>query len=383
MRNEPMTFNDFIDQTKNNIMDYLPESYQDASVNVVEVQKMNTTYMGLQIRKPDEIIAPSIDMNHFYEEYCNGKSMEMVMTELAAMTDQIPPEVEVPDFGNYDRIKEQLFIRICDIEQNKDYLADKPYQEVDGLATTVHMYIGDAESLSSGIMSTTVSYDMMNQLGVSKEQLFADAIENSEKMFPARYQSLSSVLMGMMPPELQGSDMEAEFSYGVGNEMMILTNQQSLMGASAMMYPDMLDGIAKDMNSNLFILPSSLHEVIIIPDTGDRDYTELEEMVQLINAEQVAPNDRLSDHVYHYDISDRTLERASTYEMRKEQERVGDRTDRAERGRADIRSDREHGAPGKERDAKQSVLGRLDEKKAHVASQPKHETKNRSNELSM
>ena len=240
MRNEPMTFNDFIDQTKNNIMDYLPESYQDASVNVVEVQKMNTTYMGLQIRKPDEIIAPSIDMNHFYEEYCNGKSMEMVMTELAAMTDQIPPEVEVPDFGNYDRIKEQLFIRICDIEQNKDYLADKPYQEVDGLATTVHMYIGDAESLSSGIMSTTVSYDMMNQLGVSKEQLFADAIENSEKMFPARYQSLSSVLMGMMPPELQGSDMEAEFSYGVGNEMMILTNQQSLMGASAMMLSQLL-----------------------------------------------------------------------------------------------------------------------------------------------
>ena len=78
-----------------------------------------------------------------------------------------------------------------------------------------------------------------------------------------------------------------------------------------------MEQAAEQVGGDFFVLPSSIHEVLMIPDDGKADYRELEAMVQSINETQVAPADRLSDHVYHYDQKDRVFELADKTAARK------------------------------------------------------------------
>lgn len=72
----------------------------------------------------------------------------------------------------------------------------------------------------------------------------------------------------------------------------------------------MMDAICEKIGSNFFILPSSLHEVLIVPASKNMDLSELEDMVREVNATQVAPPDKLSDSVYRYDREHRTIKLA-------------------------------------------------------------------------
>ena len=103
---------------------------------------------------------------------------------------------------------------------------------------------------------------------------------------------------------------------------LVLTNEQALYGAGSLFYPQMMDQIADRMGSNYFVLPSSIHETLILVDNGDVDREALESMVQEINGMAVAPEDRLSDHVYHYDAEEHIFEKAETYENRMEQKEI-------------------------------------------------------------
>lgn len=80
-----------------------------------------------------------------------------------------------------------------------------------------------------------------------------------------------------------------------------------------------MDQIGEGFQGDFFILPSSTHETLVIPDNGAFDYRVLEDMVQTINENEVAPEERLSDHVYHYDVKDRVFERADKFEERQKE----------------------------------------------------------------
>lgn len=101
--------------------------------------------------------------------------------------------------------------------------------------------------------------------------------------------------------------------------MFIITNPQTVDGAGVIFYPEVMDQIGEGFQGNFFILPSSTHETLVIPDNGAFDYRVLEDMVQTINENEVAPEERLSDHVYHYDVKDRVFERADKFEERQKE----------------------------------------------------------------
>ena len=131
--------------------------------------------------------------------------------------------------------------------------------------------------LSCGRMTSVVTNQMMEGFGVSQEQLHQDAVENAAVLHPASLRSMQEVMASMM-----GMEMAAE-----------------------------------QMGGDFFVLPSSIHEVLLLPDDGNADFHELEAMVQSINEAEVAPADRLSDNVYHYDKTDRVFELAEKTAGRK------------------------------------------------------------------
>lgn len=313
-----MTFEQFQEEVKGRIRDFLPEEYAEADIQVMDTHKLNHTYPALIVRREGEAAAPSIDLSQFFEMSENGHSMEEILKNIAEGAQQRADHFDPELFSDYSRIKDKLFIRISDADVNKELLSDIPHRNINGLAVTCHIMV---EISDGNVGSVMVNNDMLRSLDVSFDEIFQEAMENSPEILPPSIQSMEDVL-GRLAGFGFGREVPREFESQLdaidfkNDLMVVLTNRESVNGASAILYPDILHRIGERAGSNLFILPSSVHEVILVADNGSMKLPELSAMVKEINWTQIAPKDRLSDTVYHYDTKARLLEKGSDYEAR-------------------------------------------------------------------
>ena len=122
--------------------------------------------------------------------------------------------------------------------------------------------------------------------------------------------------------------------------------------AGVLAYQNFMDQAAERAGGDFFILPSSIHEILIVPDNGEMGLKDLEAMVKEVNATQVAPADKLTDSVYHYDSQAKIFELGEKFVARQAEKEA------------------EHA----EEKGEKSVLGDLKAKKEEVAKTPKKET---------
>ena len=128
---------------------------------------------------------------------------------------------------------------------------------------------------------------------------------------PASMRTMAEVMAQMMGMSVEDFPMDMS-----GPQMYVVTNEEGFHGAAAAFYPDFMDNAAKELGGNFFILPSSVHEMLFLPDDGHMNVSELRDMVTSINASEVAPADRLTDSVYHYDAEARVFELGESWEAR-------------------------------------------------------------------
>lgn len=416
MSEKRLNFNEFVDAVKDSIKDYLPEQFQDAEVKVEPLQKLNTAYLGLQVRREDQTVVPNINLNAMFAQYQQeGRSMEAMLTAIAEQV-QLSPEMQTEWLKDYSQVKNHLFIRVSDAKENEAFLAMSPHKEVDGLAISYHIAF---EGLHGVEASTPVTYKMMEMFGVTEEQLHTDALESSQRLYPVKFRSMNEIMAEMMGGI--DADMMPMMEPQDGPQLMVLTNMQGIHGASALFYPGQLETIARQIGSDFFVLPSSVHETLILADDGTTEPDSLQFMVREINQSTVAPEDRLSDFVYHYDAQDHVLERAETFAERMaqkeqeaekaspEEEKAGGPHSEPDKGSSEPDSEQKENSEGKEtrpdpersgrredgkasretergesgRKERRSVLGRLNEKKDQVRSQPKKSGPNRAQEASI
>ena len=140
---------------------------------------------------------------------------------------------------------------------------------------------------------------------------------------------MNAVMTDMMVPQIMSDyGVDREEAIKMVNDMVptddklfVLTNNQKLNGAAALLDEKMMEQIAERVGNDFYILPSSVHEVLIVPKEAGMDFKDLEAMVQEVNATQVAPQDKLSDHVYQYDNETREVfraDRAEEHQQKKE-----------------------------------------------------------------
>ena len=322
-----MEFNQFVDEVKGGIKLFLPREYENAQIRIEEVRKLNENYLGITVLKENQIMAPTFNLNQLYEMYQSNPevSMESIMKNITGVMLDSPKQFDLKNITEYENAKDKLFIRVSSAERNQEILQKVPHQMREDLAITYHLAISIDDI---GVGSTTITNDILKRYGISEEQLHADAMENSPNVRP-----IHVMVMGSMIEQLMGMGSEtilkdesvqsiAEvISNGMGSEnpMFIVTNSQTVGGAGVIFYPEVMDQIGEGFQGNFFILPSSTHETLVIPDNGAFDYRVLEDMVQTINENEVAPEERLSDHVYHYDVKDRVFERADKFEERQKE----------------------------------------------------------------
>ena len=175
-----MDFEKFIEEVKSRIKDFLPEKYADAEIYVHEQKKINSQYTGLTVVGKN-IANPTINLEAFHGEYENGKLMEDVLYDIAKIIQMEGPQVDVSRLSDYDKIKDQLFIRVCNSKENRGLLKNVPHVEIEDMAVTCHILV--SKDLR-GIASTPVTNDMLKMYGIREEQLFDNALESSPKVNP-------------------------------------------------------------------------------------------------------------------------------------------------------------------------------------------------------
>lgn len=338
-----MKFQEFEKYAVNHIKDYLPEDYQDAEVKTNESVKANESYNMLNVIKGPNVPSPSINLDEQYKKLQAGHTIESVMLDMAERVQMdVKDTVQVSETGsvingidlnNYESVKPHLFVRLSRPERAAKLEGKAPVDQVADLTMTYHIHIGSPDG---GMSNAMITNELLTNLGVSKEQLHKDAIDNTYDVLGMRLGTLADVV----DSDLQ---MPAKDSY------LFLTSEAGVNGASLMVaqLPDHIEGMTfldyalKEVNceelaesmragnldadcevNGFYVIPSSIHEVILIPDHGqDIDIDELQSMIQNVNQMIVDPTDRLSDEPYHWN-EDRGLELAETYLEAREAERL-------------------------------------------------------------
>lgn len=299
---------EFAEYIKAHIKDYLPPEYQDAMISADTVIKSNDRVLtGLTILKNGERAAPTIYLEPFAEQVEAGRSMPSVLRQIAeiqtAYKDQVP--MELSELENYETVHSMLSIQMCDPETNREYLKNKPYIPFGELAAFYRIQIAADHE---GIASVAVTENLLQSWGITKEQLHKDAVQAENARAPVCFYDMEDLLFG--GSEHPDNLFQRTEPLNIGfTPMYVLTNQSKTNGAGVLVQDGVLEKVGGLIGSDFYVLPSSIHEVLIVPDNGNMQLAELEDMVLEVNATQVAPEDRLSDKVQHYDRETKMLGR--------------------------------------------------------------------------
>ena len=295
-----MNRNDFLDFFLEKVIDVLPPDCKEVQLDIHEVRKATESYTGIIIHHQNYFAGPVLNLEPVLELFEKGMPPHEIAERYASATAKVISEMYRDKSYNrfegvdkwvniYDLAKSHLFIRLSNYEKNEEFFKTVPYQMFADLAVTCHLLVDKNEQ---GMASATVTKTMLDQFQIPEEQLFMDAIENSQKLFPADVQLLADVL-GMKNDH--------------GNKMTVISNNVHINGAAAILYPEVQNKLSRLMG-DYYILPSSIHEVIALPDDGTINCKDLLQTVKTANQFQVDRSDILSDHVYTYNSEDKTVD---------------------------------------------------------------------------
>ena len=336
-----MNFNEFVNEVKGNIKLFLPKDYENAEVSTMECHKLNRAYTGLMVRKEGEMLTPTINLNQLYEAYKAQPSvtMETVCRKIADIVLEAPIQVDLKAILNYENVKDKLFIRVSSAEANKEVLEIVPHQLKD-LAITYHVAVGKDQD---GLSSMLITNEMMKEYGVTQEQIHEDAMKSSPRVMVPEVSSIGVLIdeiyqknILMLTPDEREMLLETLQESSEMPTFFVVTNTERVNGAGVIFYPEFMDNMGELLGNNFFILPSSIHQMLILPDDGQVDAEMLRDMVKEVNATQVAPAERLTNDVYHFDTKDHVFEKADRFtERQKEKEAQAAKTEKVGKEQAD------------------------------------------------
>lgn len=284
-----MNFEEFKAWVKENITS---KDWKETSQVEISVVKKNNgvSKAGLFIRENGQDVSPILYLDDYYIHYQNGELLENVIRNIRADYDKKVQmaAVKIPNLQEFENIRGRVIYRLVNYEKNKEILEDCPHIRLYDLAVTFR-WVARIDDV--GVSTSLITNKQVKEWGVSVNDLVLTARQNTPRLFPAQIIDMEEMLAGMVSFILYPSAIP----------MYILTNEQELNGASALLYGDILKDFANKKGADMYILPSSIHEVIMIPADRIDDPKKLSSMVHEANTTVVSTGDVLSDSVYYYD----------------------------------------------------------------------------------
>ncbi|MDE6253059.1 MAG: hypothetical protein K2M78_10555 [Lachnospiraceae bacterium] len=295
-----MDYEMFKEVVKESFLSYMPGSYRGMEVRVDPVNKVNRTLDGLSLLAKNEetMISPTLYINDMYEKYSSTGDLQATLREAAEAMDEVFKEAPTPSL-DMNTAKDNIIFQLVNTMQNEDMLKNLPHREFQDLSIIYRWVVGVDQR---GLSSTVINNNLAKSLGMGEEELFKAAAENTRRILPPVVQSMNEVIMEMFMADGMPKELAEQM---IGEQvpemtMWVISNERKIDGAASMLYEDKLHNLAEKVGTDLYILPSSVHEVIAVSvEMGEPE--ELARMVSEVNMDQVDLSERLSNQVYHYD----------------------------------------------------------------------------------
>lgn len=289
----------FADKVERSLQEYFGP---DAGVSKQMIRKNNGIILhGITVSPRTNNVAPTLYMEDFYTAFVNGVPYSEIISRMIIIYDENRQreEMDVEFFTDYERVKTRLGYKLINYKMNKQLLEEVPHEKFLDLAIICYCVIVN-EQIGNG--SILIHKEHLNIWKIDQKELFADAKRNMPRIFKAEWQNMVDVMFEMLGnknPELPSLPLE-ELRL-VKPQMYVLGNNNRLFGAASILYENVLDQIVKEMKcSDIYILPSSIHEVILMGREEGCNEENLSKMVQEINQTELLPDEILSNHAYLY-----------------------------------------------------------------------------------
>lgn len=302
---------------------YLPREYQDIECHVIEPKMNGVPHVGINVRMPGSDGSSTVYVESFFDEIRRGAPLEEVLKGIAKNVAEIMPDRVLPagfDVKDYNSVKDYLRVTLVNTKANRAMLMEHPHMGMEDLSVVIKMELPRTEDGRQP--EAGVSNKLASCWGIGKEELFLKAMENTIKEYPPALMEMNEAVYWQAGDVMPENLLEANQLPVTDCPMYVITNQRTYNGAVAMLYPEVLDRMCDLFSKGYYILPSSIHDLVIVPKNADMTPGELGEMVRDINKNMVEREEVLSDHIYEYDRDKRRLCRVpESMDKRREAER--------------------------------------------------------------
>lgn len=277
---------------------------KNIEVKVSKVSKNNGIMLtGLNLLKKGDSVAPTFYLEDYYKEYENGKPLALCVDEMIDIYNRVgvPDNIDLDEFENYDKVKNRLAIRLINAQNNKEMLEDMPHKYFADLAVVCQILY---EMPMHSMGSVLVHNNHIVMWGKSADEVIFDACQNALTANSMRICGIKDMLTGLLEAKSDFSEAEMEEELSkidrFSDLIYVVSNKYKTYGASVIAYPGVAEALSNVFEGDYYIIPCSIHEVIIMPADFD-DVTSLNETINYVNNNHVQKEEILSDHLYRYD----------------------------------------------------------------------------------
>lgn len=261
------------------LLERLSAEFPKKNIHIENGNRVNLQERVLLIKEDGKNFSPVIYLKEYYEQYLKDNDIESVLCSLRITiedyTENIHEIFDFEQYRNFQKAKKHIYFRVVNKELNKEYL--KSIVNIPILDLSLIFYFKEEN------YNVVISNEMLNYWNINIEELHISAIQNSAK---SRYDFIK---------------MDIPFEHAcIETALYILTTPDMNFGACAMFYPDVLKNIAVELNSDFYIFPSSINEVIIKKDNGNFNTQDLQDIIKNVNQEFLDESEFLSNSLYYY-----------------------------------------------------------------------------------
>lgn len=294
-----MNYQQFIEEVERRVKEKIKGNETITVYIHTAVKNNGKERKGITVSEKGIHISPTIYLEEYFQQFQEGKPIETIVEKILQLYEEVkcshPCEESL--LQNYEELKGKFACKLIHRGKNEKLLNDIPYVPWMDLAIVVFVLL---EVSPYGTATVLVRKEHLEIWGLTEAQLFDEAKKNTPILLPYQFCPMRKLLREICPYAVDEGEEEEESLY-------VLSNKLRSFGAASMLYEGILEKVGQKLGENYYILPSSIHEVIVVPESKSPVKQDLEEMVREINETQVEEEEVLSDRVYYFSRKENRL----------------------------------------------------------------------------
>ena len=283
-----------IEEFRTLIIDYIMASYENVEATPYDTLKNNGVKLhGVCIKLDDSNVRPTVYLESYFKDYKYGISIENLASQIMTIAKEhsFSRNFDTSIYDDFESVKNRLFTKIINTKQNEELLITVPSRSFMDLSIVVYCDVSDLCGVNATVL---IKKEHIKGWKISEEEIIDIAYANTRS---------KGIELNDICQYLDRELNEHEFPADAYNRLFVFTNEEKLFGAICMTFDDVLDDFLSDRADGAYIIPSSIHEVIIVPVTNERMLSDINDIIESVNRFTVEKEEVLSEHAYYYSSS--------------------------------------------------------------------------------